>query len=105
MTEQEIKDFFLIKDSHKNYQEIRAKFSDQEIQENPAALITEILKQTFGFPISFMDEGREELFTASAERSESVYQSYANEILNGYYEDLYDFTQELSDCFKNFPEE
>lgn len=102
MTEAEIKEFFLIKDTHKNYKELREKFSQEEIENDPATFITEILKQTYGFPISFMDEGSEELFEASPEQSQEVYEKYAMEILNGEYEDLYDFTQEISAEFSNF---
>ncbi|MCQ2593204.1 MAG: hypothetical protein MJ188_10525 [Treponema sp.] len=106
MTEDEIKEFFNVnKNNEKSYLKVRELFSDDQIQNNPEQLISEILKQTYGFPITFMDEGREELFTVSPEKSEKVYAQYAEEIKNGYYESLYDFTQELSDCFSNFPED
>lgn len=105
MTEDEIRTFFNVTpNNEKTYLAVRQKFTDSQIKENPQALITEILKQTYGFPITFMDEGMEELFTVSPEKSEKVYAQYAEEIVDGYYEDLYDFTQELSACFSNFPE-
>lgn len=105
MTEEEIKTFFNVnKNNEKTYLAVRNLFSDQEIQDSPEKLITEILKQTYGYPITFMDEAKEELIHISQEKSLKVYEKYADEIINGYYEDLYDFTQELSDCLGNFPE-
>lgn len=103
MTETEIKEFFNIKDSQKNYQELRKSFTQQQIDDNPVSFITEILKQTYGFPISFLDEGSEELFYLDEKKSLDVYSKYAMEIQNGMYEDLYDFTQELSAALSNFP--
>jgi len=106
MTEEEIKEFFMVTDKNLNsYLEVRNGFTDEQIAEKPEALITEILKKTYGYPITFMDEAAEELIHVSEERSIKVYEDYAMEILNGYYEDLYDFTQEVSDCFRNFPDE
>lgn len=105
MNEQEIKEFFGIKDTHKNFQELRAGFTAEQIEANPAEFITAILKQTYGFPITFMDEAAEELIHISEEKSQKVYETYAQEILDGEYEDLYDFTQELSDALGNFPED
>lgn len=105
MTEAEIKSFFNVnKNNEKSYFEVRNNFSEEEIQNHPENLITEILKQTYGCPITFMDEAKEELIHISEEKSIQVYEKYAEEILDGYYEDLYDFTQELSDCLGNFPE-
>ncbi len=105
VTEEEIKSFFNVtKNNEKSYFAVRDKFSDEDIQTNPEKLITEILKQTYGFPITFMDEAKEELIHISEEKSLKVYEKYAEEIIDGYYEDLYDFTQELSDCLGNFPE-
>lgn len=105
MTLTEIKDFFLIKESQKNYQELKKNFTDKQIEDNPKSFITAILKQTYGFPISFMDESAEELIHISEEKSQKVYENYADEILDGEYEDLYDFTQELSANLANFPED
>lgn len=105
MTEEEIKSFFNVtKNNEKSYFAVRDKLSDEEIQTHPEKLITEILKQTYGYPIAFMDEAKEELIHISEEKSLKVYEKYAEEIIDGYYEDLYDFTQELSDCLGNFPE-
>ncbi|MCQ2575441.1 MAG: hypothetical protein MJ162_01780 [Treponema sp.] len=106
MTEEEIKEFFMVTEKNLNsYLEVRNTFTDQQIAENPEFLVTGILKKTYGYPITFMDEAAEELIHVSEERSQKVYEEYAKEIINGYYEDLYDFTQEISDCFRNFPEE
>lgn len=105
MTEDEIRTFFNVNaNNEKTYLAVRNKFTDEEIQSKPENLITEILKQTYGCPITFMDEAKEELIHVSEEKSQKVYEKYAEEIVNGYYEDLYDFTQELSDCLGNFPE-
>lgn len=52
-----------------------------------------------------MDESAEELIHVSEEKSQKVYENYADEILDGEYEDLYDFTQELSANLANFPED
>lgn len=105
MTEQEIKDFFILsKKDEEDYKKIRSNFTDEQIEQDSVPLVTELLKKAYGFPISFMDEGKEELFALSEEKSIEVYEKYAIEILNNYYEDLYDFTQELSDCLANFPE-
>ena len=106
MTEEEIKTFFMVTaNNEKSYLAVRQNFTDKQIEETPEKFIAAILKQTYGFPISFMDEGMEELIKVSPEKSEMVYSQYASEIVKGYYEDLYDFTQELSDCFGNFPKE
>lgn len=106
MTENEIRTFFNVTpNNEKSYLEVRNNFTDEQVCNNPEIFIKEILKKTYGFPITFMDEWKEELFTVSEEKSEKVYAQYAQEIINGYYEDLYDFTQELSDCFRNFPED
>lgn len=105
LTEDEIKSFFNVnKNNEKSYFDVRNNFSEEEIKNNPEKLITEILKQTYGFPITFMDEAKEELMHLSEEKSLQVYEKYAMEIVNDYYEDLYDFTQELSDCLRNFPD-
>lgn len=105
MTEQEFKDFFILSPKDEiTYNNIRNTFSEEQLAESLQPLVTELLKKTYGFPISFMDEGKEELFTASEQKSQEVYENYAQEILDDYYEDLYDFTQELSDCFRNFPD-
>lgn len=106
MTEQELKDFFILtKNDQISYDKIRSGFTEEQLGESLVPFVAELLKKAYGFPISFMDEGREELFTASEEKSQQVYETYAQEILDDYYEDLYDFTQELSDCFSNFPED
>lgn len=106
MTEQEIKDFFILsKKDEEDYTKLRSAYTDEQIAADPVPLVTEILKKSYGFPISFMDEAAEELFNLSEEKSTEVYEKYAMEILNGYYEDMYDFTQELSDFLANFPDE
>lgn len=106
MSEEEIKSFFNVnKNNEKTYLEVRNKFSEEEIKNTPEKLITEILKNTYGCPASFMDEAKEELVHIPAEKIIPVYEKYAQEIIDGYYEDLYDFTQELSDCLGNFPED
>ncbi|WP_407400135.1 hypothetical protein [Treponema sp.] len=104
MTEEEIKIFFNVNvNNEKSYLAVRNVFSDEEVLNHPEKLIAEILKQTYGYPISFMDEAMEELVHISEEKSLKVYENYAQEIVKGYYENLYDFTQELSDCLGNFP--
>ncbi|MBQ0040274.1 MAG: hypothetical protein KBS64_07605 [Treponema sp.] len=102
MTDEEIRAFFLISPSNeKSYLELRERLGTKA-DSDPELLVTEILKQTYGFPVSFMDEGMEEIVTASEEKSQAAYEKYAREIINGEYEDLYDFTQELSAAFGNF---
>ncbi len=106
MTEQDFKSFFVIsKKDEETYNKIRSNFTEEQLAKNLVPFVAELLKKAYGFPISFMDEGKEELFTASEEKSQEVYENYAQEILDDYYEDLYDFTQELSDCFRNFPDD
>lgn len=97
MTEDEIKDFFMVTEKNKDsYLKIRNNFSDDEIAANPENLIIEILKNTYGFPISFFDSGKEDNFTLTEERSMKLYKEFTRDIMDGEYEDLYDFTQDFS---------
>jgi len=97
MTENEIKDFFIITEKDQaSYDAIRKNFTDEQVQEAPEELIVALLKQTYGFPISFFDSGKEDNFTLSEERSNQIYEDFAFEIMDGTYEDLYDFTQDFS---------
>lgn len=97
MTEDEIKNFFMVTEKNKaSYDEIRRDFSDEVISSEPEKLIMAILKKTYGFPISFFDSGKEDNFTLSDKRSEDIYEEFAEAILAGEYEDLYDFTQDFS---------
>lgn len=97
MTENEIKDFFVLTENdQKSYDAIRGTFTDEQIQNNPEDLIIAILKKTYGFPISFFDSGKEDNFTLTEARSNQIYEDFAFEILDGTYEDLYDFTQDFS---------
>lgn len=97
MTEDEIKNFFMVTEKNKaSYDEIRRDFSDEGISSEPEKLIMAILKKTYGFPISFFDSGKEDNFTLSDKRSEDIYEEFAEAILAGEYEDLYDFTQDFS---------
>lgn len=97
MTEQNIKDFFMVNEKNiASYNKVRNNFSDSQIEENPELLVIEILKQTFGYPISFFDSGKEDNINLTKEKSDSIYESFANDILKNYYEDLYDFTQDFS---------
>lgn len=97
MTENEIKDFFVITEKDQiSYDAIRSTFTDEQIQNAPEEFIAALLKQTYGFPISFFDSGKEDNFTLSEERSNQIYEDFAFEILDGTYEDLYDFTQDFS---------
>jgi len=103
MTEEEIKTFFMVTEKNlASYLEVRNQFTDTQISETPEALITEILKKTYGFPISFFDSGKEDNFTLSETRSQKIYENFALDILDGEYEDLYDFTQDFS---ASLPEE
>lgn len=105
MTEAEIKEFFGISTDHKTYNELRKAYTSEQIESDSVGFITEILKRFYGFPISFVDEYSEEFFKLSEEKSQEVYAEYAQEIIDGIYEDLYDFTMELSSDLRNFPEE
>lgn len=97
MTENEIKEFFMVTEKNEtSYLEVRKDFTDQQISENPELLIIAILKKTYGFPISFFDSGKEDNFTLSEERSQIIYEEFAESILYDDYEDLYDFTQDFS---------
>lgn len=97
MTENEIKDFFMVTEKNMaSYLEVRNNYTDQQILENPKALIVDILKKTYGFPISFFDSGKEDNFTLSEEKSQKIYEEFARDILDEEYEDLYDFTQDFS---------
>lgn len=97
MTEEEIKAFFMVTEKNINsYLECRNKFTEDQILENPDLLVIEILKKTYGFPISFFDSGKEDNFTLSEEKSLKIYTEFAESILFGDYEDLYDFTQDFS---------
>lgn len=97
MTEDEIKNFFMVTEKNKaSYDEIRRDFSDEGISSEPEKLIMAILKKTYGFPISFFDSGKEDNFTLSDKRSEDIYEEFAEAILAGEYEDLYDFTHDFS---------
>lgn len=97
MTEDEIKEFFMVTEKNMaSYVEVRNQFSDEEISQSPEKLITEILKKTYGFPISFFDSGKEDNFTLTEARSQQIYEDFAMDILDGEYEDLYDFTQDFS---------
>lgn len=103
MTEEEIKTFFMVTEKNlPSYMEVRNNFTDQQIEETPEVLITEILKKTYGFPISFFDSGKEDNFTLTEKRSQDIYEEFAMAILNDEYEDLYDFTQDFS---ASLPEE
>lgn len=103
MTEEEIKDFFIVTEKNMaSYLESRNKFTEEQIKESPELLITEILKKTYGFPISFFDSGKEDNFTLSEARSQKIYEDFAQDILDDEYEDLYDFTQDFS---ASLPEE
>jgi len=97
MTEEEIKNFFMVTEKNlATYNESRSALSDEQIKENPEILIIAILKKTYGFPISFFDSGLEDNFTLTEEKSQSIYESFARDILDGEYEDLYEFTQDFS---------
>lgn len=97
MTEDEIKSFFMVTEKNMaSYLEVRNNFSDEEISQTPDKLITAILKQTYGYPISFFDSGKEDNFTLSEERSQQIYEEFTCAIINGEYEDLFDFTQDFS---------
>lgn len=97
MTEEEIKTFFMVTPKNQDsYNQLRSTLTDQQILDTPELLITEILKKTYGFPISFFDSGKEDNFTLSEKRSQDIYEDFALAILNGEYEDLYDFTQDFS---------
>lgn len=101
MTDKEIREFFMISPKgEKAYLELRNSLGDKA-DANPELLIMEILKQTYGFPACFMDEGKEELVTIPEKKCLELYEKYAFEIINGEYEDLYDFTQEISAEFGN----
>ena len=103
MTEEEIKEFFMVTQKNlSSYMEVRNSFTDEQIQQSPQLLITAILKKTYGFPISFFDSGKEDNFTLSESRSQKIYEDFALDILDGEYEDLYDFTQDFS---ASLPEE
>lgn len=103
MTEDEIKTFFMVTEKNiASYMEVRKNFSDEQIKQTPEILITAILKKTYGFPISFFDSGKEDNFTLTEDRSEKIYKDFAFDILDGEYEDLYDFTQDFS---ASLPEE
>lgn len=97
MTEEEIKTFFMVTEKNlSSYLEVRSKFTDQQILENPELFIAEILKKTYGFPISFFDSGLEDNFTLTPEKSQKIYEEFSQAILDNEYEDLYDFTQDFS---------
>lgn len=97
MTEEDIKNFFMVTQKNQaSYDEVRNAFSDEEVVAAPEKLIIAILKKTYGFPISFFDSGKEDNFTLSEKRSEEIYEEFAEGILYGDYEDLYDFTQDFS---------
>lgn len=97
MTVEEIKDFFMIsKKELPSFEIMKAKYTEDQLENNPELLITDILKKSYGFPISYFDEGKEDNITLSEARSQEVYESFAKNILMGDYEDLYDFTQDLS---------
>lgn len=103
MTEDEIKTFFMVTEKNLNsYTEVREKFSEDQIKNEPELLVIEILKKTYGFPISFFDSGKEDNFTLSEKRSQEIYEGFAMDIIDGEYEDLYDFTQDFS---ASLPEE
>lgn len=97
MTEDEIKEFFMVTQKNQaSYDQVRKIFSDEEISSEPEKLIIAILKKTYGYPISFFDSGKEDNFTLSEKRSDEIYEEFAEAILAGDYEDLYDFTQDFS---------
>lgn len=97
MTENEIKEFFMVTEKNQtSYDSVRSNFTDEQIQSTPEELIIALLKQTYGFPISFFDSGKEDNFTLSEARSNQIYEDFAFAILDGDYEDLYDFTQDFS---------
>lgn len=104
MTENEIHDFFCIKGKEEDFFAGLINESKDEPSFPAEKIIFEILKKTFGYPVSFMDEGKEEIYYLSESKSDAVYQKYAEEINNGYYETLYDFVQELSDYLANCPD-
>lgn len=97
MTEDEIKEFFMVTQKNQaSYDQVRKIFNDEEISSEPEKLIIAILKKTYGYPISFFDSGKEDNFTLSEKRSDEIYEEFAEAILAGDYEDLYDFTQDFS---------
>lgn len=97
MNEDEIKAFFMVTDKNINsYIEVRKNFTDKSISEKPELFVAAILKKTYGFPISYFDSGLEDNFTLSEEESQKIYNDFAQAIVDGEYEDLYDFTQDLS---------
>lgn len=97
MTEAEIKEFFMVTEKNKaSYEEVKKAFSCEQIEQNPEALIIELLKKTYGYPISFFDSGKEDNFTLSEKRSDQIYEEFAENINYGDYESLYDFTQDFS---------
>lgn len=97
MTEDEIKDFFMVTEKNiASYKEVRKTFTENQISENPEELIISILKKTYGFPISFFDSGKEDNFTLSEQRSQKIYEEFAEAINCNEYEDLYNFTQDFS---------
>jgi len=97
MTEDEIKDFFMVTEKNlASYEEIRKSFTETQISEKPEELIIAILKKTYGYPISFFDSGKEDNFTLTEEKSQKLYEEFADAIIDGEYEDLYDFTQDFS---------
>lgn len=97
MNEEDIKNFFMVTEKNKDsYDKIRCNFSDDEIENHPEKLIIAILKNTYGFPISFFDSGLEDNFTLSEEKSMELYEEFTEAIIYGEYEDLYDFTQDFS---------
>jgi len=97
MTEAEIKDFFMVTEKNlSSYEEVRKAFTEEQIEQNPEALITALLKKTYGYPISFFDSGKEDNFTLSEKRSDQIYEEFAESINYGDYESLYEFTQDFS---------
>lgn len=97
MSEDEIKEFFMVTEKNvASYDEVRKNFSDKDIKSHPENLIIAILKKTYGYPISFFDSGLEDNFTLSEELSQNLYEEFAEAILAGEYEDLYEFTQDFS---------
>ncbi|MDO4507648.1 MAG: hypothetical protein Q4B64_11940 [Spirochaetales bacterium] len=97
MTTDEIKAFFMITEKElPSFEKMKAKYTEGQLESTPELLIVDLLKKSYGFPISYFDEGKEDNITLTEKRSEEVYESFAKNILMGDYEDLYDFTQDLT---------
>ena len=97
MTPDEIKDFFMISQKEfSSFEEMKSKYTEEQLACNPELLIVDLLKKSYGFPISFFDEGKEENINLSEKRSQEVYESFAKNIIMDDYADIYAFTQDLT---------